>query len=112
MGYTILEGAELEDDWHNFEALNMSAGTSGARHAGHALPRPRRPHRDRERPARLLTHAYVAACRIRYMESHQPPVRIIAPGRVYRRDNSTPRTRRCSRRSKAWSSTKHQPRRL
>jgi len=86
MGYTILEGAELEDDWHNFEALNMP---------------PEHPARDMQdtlylatpvgtadpkRPATLL-RTHTSGMQIRYMESHQPPVRIIAPGRVYRRDN-------------------------
>ena len=86
MGYTILEGPELEDDWHNFEALNMP---------------PEHPARDMQdtlylaapvttadpkRPATLL-RTHTSGMQIRYMESHTPPVRIIAPGRVYRRDN-------------------------
>jgi phenylalanyl-tRNA synthetase alpha chain len=86
MGYTILEGPELEDDWHNFEALNMP---------------PEHPARDMQdtlylaapvgtadpkRPATLL-RTHTSGMQIRYMESHPPPVRIIAPGRVYRRDN-------------------------
>ncbi len=39
MGYEILDGPEAEDDWHNFEALNMPADHPGPRRAGHALPR-------------------------------------------------------------------------
>ncbi len=39
LGYQVLEGPEIEDDYHNFEALNMPRGSSRARHAGHALPR-------------------------------------------------------------------------
>ena len=38
LGYQVLEGPEIEDDYHNFEALNMPAGSPRARHAGHALP--------------------------------------------------------------------------
>ena len=96
MGYEILDGPEAEDDWHNFEALNMPADhpardaqdtlyleqpfTQGTRAtgepgAGVTL-----------RPATLL-RTHTSAMQIRYMEHHAPPVRIIAPGRVYRRDN-------------------------
>ncbi|HET9369144.1 MAG TPA: phenylalanine--tRNA ligase subunit alpha [Vicinamibacterales bacterium] len=86
MGYQVIEGPELEDDWHNFEALNMP---------------PEHPARDMQdtlylaspvatadpkRPATLL-RTHTSGMQIRYMETHQPPVRIIAPGRVYRRDN-------------------------
>ena len=86
MGYQIIDGPEVEDDWHNFEALNMP---------------PEHPARDMQdtlylssplpaveagRPATLL-RTHTSGMQIRYMESHPPPVRIIAPGRVYRRDN-------------------------
>ena len=87
MGFTIVEGPEVEDDWHNFEALNMP---------------PEHPARDMQdtlylaaplpnagRPATLL-RTHTSGMQIRYMEAHQPPVRIIAPGRVYRRDNLDP----------------------
>jgi phenylalanyl-tRNA synthetase alpha chain len=84
MGFEVVEGPEIENDWHNFEALNMP---------------PEHPARDMQdtlylatplpaggRPATLL-RTHTSGMQIRYMESHQPPVRIIAPGRVYRRDN-------------------------
>ena len=83
MGFYIAEGPELEDDYHNFEALNMPA---------------EHPARDMQdtlylatpvpadgRPATLL-RTHTSGMQIRYMETHQPPVRLIAPGRVYRRD--------------------------
>jgi phenylalanyl-tRNA synthetase alpha chain len=83
-GFLILEGPELEDDYHNFEALNMP---------------PEHPARDMQdtlylaspatsavgTPATLL-RTHTSGMQIRYMEKHQPPVRLIAPGRVYRRD--------------------------
>ena len=86
LGYQVIDGPELEDDWHNFEALNMP---------------PEHPARDMQdtlylaapvpatggRPATLL-RTHTSGMQIRYMESHPPPVRIIAPGRVYRRDSS------------------------
>jgi len=101
-GYEIIDGPETEDDWHNFEALNMppehpardmqdtlylakpfaravrGGGPSGPRASGASVPH--------TRPASLL-RTHPSAMQIRYMESHEPPVRIIAPGRVYRRDN-------------------------
>src|SRR6476469_1277292 len=85
MGFLIIEGPELEDEYHNFEALNMP---------------PEHPARDMQdtlylstpvrslvgSPATLL-RTHTSGMQIRYMEKHQPPVRLIAPGRVYRRDN-------------------------
>ncbi|MGH2530207.1 MAG: phenylalanine--tRNA ligase subunit alpha [Actinomycetota bacterium] len=76
MGYRVAEGPEIEDDWHNFEALNI-------------------PH---DHPARtmkdslyvdvdaLLLRTETSAVQIRTMESQQPPVYVVAPGRTYRRE--------------------------
>jgi len=85
MGYQVIEGPELEDDWHNFEALNMP---------------PEHPARDMQdtlylaEPVRIpggrprtLLRTHTSGMQIRHMETHQPPVRIVAPGRVYRRDS-------------------------
>jgi phenylalanyl-tRNA synthetase alpha chain len=86
MGYQILEGPELEDDWHNFEALNMPADHP-ARDMQDTLylssPQPA----DAEGRRASLLRTHTSGMQIRYMERHEPPVRIIAPGRVYRRDN-------------------------
>jgi phenylalanyl-tRNA synthetase alpha chain len=97
MGYEILEGPEVEDDYHNFEALNMPpdhpardmqdtlylgapivGGTWGA-HRG-TLP-------EAQVRAATLLRTHTSAMQIRYMKTFPPPVRIIVPGRVYRRDN-------------------------
>jgi phenylalanyl-tRNA synthetase alpha chain len=87
MGFAIVEGPEVEDDWHNFEALNMP---------------PEHPARDMQDTLYLssslrgvggdatLLRTHTSGMQIRYMETHKPPVRIIAPGRVYRRDNLDP----------------------
>jgi phenylalanyl-tRNA synthetase alpha chain len=86
MGYRIASGPELEDDWHNFEALNMP-GDHPARdmqdtlYLAEPVPTP-----GGGRPATLL-RTHTSGVQIRYMEAHPPPVRLIAPGRVYRRDN-------------------------
>ena len=97
MGYEILEGPEVEDDFHNFEALNMppdhpardmqdtlylgtpiAGGVWGA-HRGQ-LP-------DAQVRAATLLRTHTSAMQIRYMKTFPPPIRIIVPGRVYRRDN-------------------------
>jgi phenylalanyl-tRNA synthetase alpha chain len=95
MGYQVLEGPEVEDDYHNFEALNMPPDHP-ARDMQDTLylagPVPGEPARDRAgrpgpvRPATLL-RTHTSPMQIRHMESHDPPVRIIVPGKVYRRDN-------------------------
>jgi len=87
MGFEILQGPQVEDDYHNFEALNMP---------------PDHPARDMQdtfyleqpmpgggagaTPPATLLRTHTSGMQIRYMESHEPPVRIISPGLVYRRD--------------------------
>jgi phenylalanyl-tRNA synthetase alpha chain len=100
-GYEIIDGPETEDDWHNFEALNMPPEHPARdmqdtlylakpwdRPLGSVRPESveERTHPNGGRPATLL-RTHTSAMQIRYMEAHQPPVRVIAPGRVYRRDN-------------------------
>jgi phenylalanyl-tRNA synthetase alpha chain len=101
MGYEILEGPEIEDDYHNFEALNMppdhpardmqdtlyldapmAGGIWGAhrRGADGSIP-------EAQVRAATLLRTHTSAMQIRYMRTFPPPVRIIVPGRVYRRDN-------------------------
>jgi|SRR5262245_35706702 len=84
-GFLIVEGPELEDDYHNFEALNMPAehparDMQDTLYLGSPVVAP-----DGGRAATLL-RTHTSGMQIRYMETHQPPVRLIAPGRVYRRD--------------------------
>jgi phenylalanyl-tRNA synthetase alpha chain len=106
MGYEVLDGPETEDDYHNFEALNMPADhpardMQDTLYLDPASPftravRPVGTARDgllRETgslpsagPATLL-RTHTSSMQIRYMQRHEPPVRVIAPGRVYRRDN-------------------------
>lgn len=81
LGFTLAEGPQIEDDFHNFTALNVPAN------------HPARAMQDTfylenwgaEEPLLLRTHT--SSVQIRYMEAHQPPIRIIAPGRVYRCDS-------------------------
>ena len=76
MGYRVAEGPEIEDDWHNFEALNIPPD------------HPARTMKDSlyiDVPG-LLLRTETSAVQIRTMESQEPPVYVVAPGRVYRRE--------------------------
>ena len=84
LGFEILEGPEVEDDYHNFEALNMPP-EHPARDMQDTLYLDA-PLRARGGPAGTLLRTHTSGMQIRYMETHEPPVRIIAPGLVYRRD--------------------------
>ena len=83
-GFLVIEGPELEDDYHNFEALNMPA-EHPARDMQDTLYLASPVRSSVGSPATLL-RTHTSGMQIRYMEQHQPPVRLIAPGRVYRRD--------------------------
>src|SRR5215207_1751974 len=85
MGFLVIEGPELEDDYHNFEALNMPA-EHPARDMQDTLYLEAPVRSSAGNPATLL-RTHTSGMQIRYMETHPPPVRLIAPGRVYRRDN-------------------------
>jgi phenylalanyl-tRNA synthetase alpha chain len=84
LGFLIVEGPELEDDYHNFEALNMPA-EHPARDMQDTLYLTQ-PVPNGDGPPATLLRTHTSGMQIRYMETHQPPVRLIAPGRVYRRD--------------------------
>jgi phenylalanyl-tRNA synthetase alpha chain len=101
MGYEILEGPEVEDDFHNFEALNMppdhpardmqdtlylGVPIPGGIWGAHRQIEGGGPPAAQVRRATLL-RTHTSAMQIRYMKTFPPPVRIIVPGRVYRRDN-------------------------
>ncbi|MBI3091754.1 MAG: phenylalanine--tRNA ligase subunit alpha [Candidatus Tectomicrobia bacterium] len=81
LGFEIVEGPEVELDYYNFEALNMPAD---------------HPARDMQDtfylPGGFVLRTHTSAVQVRVMEKRQPPVRIIAPGRVYRRDHDLTHT--------------------
>jgi phenylalanyl-tRNA synthetase alpha chain len=83
-GFLILEGPELEDDYHNFEALNMPS-EHPARDMQDTLYLAT-PVTSIAGTAATLLRTHTSGMQIRYMEKNAPPVRLIAPGRVYRRD--------------------------
>jgi phenylalanyl-tRNA synthetase alpha chain len=89
MGFTIVEGPEVEDEWHCFDALNMPA-EHPARDMQDTLylasPMPPM-NGDGESLIRTVLRTHTSSMQIRYMQAHQPPIRIVVPGRVYRRDD-------------------------
>jgi phenylalanyl-tRNA synthetase alpha chain len=94
MGFAIVEGPEVEDEWHCFDALNMPA-EHPARDMQDTLylstPLPPVGHIGgpgaTETRARTVLRTHTSSIQIRYMQAHQPPIRIVAPGRVYRKDD-------------------------
>ncbi len=82
IGFTLSEGPEIEDDWHNFSALNL----------------------PKEHPARdmqdtffvqtdpdFLLRTHTSSVQVRYMNDSSPPIRILSPGRVYRNESISAR---------------------
>ena len=74
-GYHVAEGPEVEDDFHNFEALNIPS-----HHPARAM------HDTFYFDATTLLRTHTSPVQVRTMESQEPPIRIICPGRVYRCD--------------------------
>ena len=78
IGFDVADGPEIEDDFHNFTALNSPEN------------HPARSMHDTfylENAPGLLLRTHTSPIQVRYMETHKPPIRIIAPGRVYRVDS-------------------------
>ena len=88
MGFATVEGPEVEDEWHCFDALNMPA-EHPARDMQDTLylAKPVKGDTGRADDVRTLLRTHTSAVQIRYMETHKPPIRIVVPGRVYRRDD-------------------------
>jgi phenylalanyl-tRNA synthetase alpha chain len=85
LGFLVIEGPELEDDYHNFEALNLPE-EHPARDMQDTLYLAA-PVRSAVGSSATLLRTHTSGMQVRYMEQFRPPVRLIAPGRVYRRDN-------------------------
>ncbi len=81
IGYSVAEGPEVEDDQHNFEALNIPS-----HHPARAM------HDTFYFDAKRLLRTHTSPVQIRVMEQSQPPIRIVCPGRVYRCDSDLTHT--------------------
>ena len=80
MGFAVAEGPDIEDDWHNFTALNFPEGHPARETHDTFFFHPQ----EGDKPKVLRTHT--SPVQIRTMMDQKPPIRIIAPGRVYRND--------------------------
>jgi phenylalanyl-tRNA synthetase alpha chain len=76
IGFVVADGPEIEDDFHNFTALNFPEN-----HPARAM------HDTFFVDGGLLLRTHTSPVQVRYMQSHPPPIKIIAPGRVYRCDS-------------------------
>ncbi|MBK6965655.1 MAG: phenylalanine--tRNA ligase subunit alpha [Bacteroidales bacterium] len=77
VGFTVAEGPEIEDDWHNFSALNFAA------------EHPARDMQDTffiEKDPDIVLRTHTSSVQVRTMEKTKPPIRMIFPGRVYRNE--------------------------
>jgi phenylalanyl-tRNA synthetase alpha chain len=77
IGFNVSEGPEIEDDWHNFTALNLPEY------------HPARDMQDTffiEKNPDVLLRTHTSSVQVRYMENNKPPIRTISPGRVYRNE--------------------------
>ena len=77
IGFAVADGPEIEDDWHNFTALNLPEY------------HPARDMQDTffiEKNPDMLLRTHTSSVQIRYMEQNEPPIRILAPGRVFRNE--------------------------
>jgi len=83
LGFNLQTGPEIEDDWHNFSALNMPEN---------------HPARDMQdtffinKSPDLLLRTHTSSVQIRFMENNPPPIRIISPGRVFRNEDISARS--------------------
>ena len=77
VGFSISEGPEIEDDWHNFTALNLPEH------------HPARDMQDTffiQTNPDILLRTHTSSVQVRYMENNQPPIRTLSPGRVFRNE--------------------------
>lgn len=87
MGFAVAEGPEIEDDWHNFTALNIpDTHPARAMHDTFYFPDIAGSNH------KMLLRTHTSPVQIRTMMLQQPPIRIIAPGRVYRSDSDATHT--------------------
>src|SRR5690625_425836 len=83
IGFNVSEGPEIEDDWHNFSALNLPEY------------HPARDMQDTffiQTNPDILLRTHTSSVQVRYMENNKPPIRTISPGRVYRNEDISARS--------------------
>jgi phenylalanyl-tRNA synthetase alpha chain len=93
LGFSVATGPEIEDDWHNFSALNIpESHPARAMHDTFYFPEGMSPGCDAGEKKRMLLRTHTSPVQIRTMLKQQPPIYIIAPGRTYRSDSDATHT--------------------
>ncbi len=85
MGFDLVEGPEVETEWYNFDALNVPSDHP-ARDMQDTFWLKQTEESQKDPHRHLLPRTHTSAVQVRYMEKHQPPFRIIVPGRVFRNE--------------------------
>lgn len=87
IGFTVADGPEIEDDWHNFSALNFPEN-----HPAREMQDTFFIHKgEKGANADIALRTHTSSIQVRVMENQKPPIRILAPGRVYRNEAITAR---------------------
>ena len=86
LGFAVAEGPEIEDDWHNFGAMNLPAD-----HPARDMQDTFYVQEATEENASWLLRTHTSSVQARVMESQKPPIRVICPGRVYRNETISAR---------------------
>ena len=86
LGFAVAEGPELEDDWHNFTALNLPEN-----HPARDMQDTFYLHKSESGNNDYLLRTHTSSVQARIMESQKPPIRIVCPGRVYRNETISAR---------------------
>lgn len=92
LGFSVAEGPEIETEWYNFDALNIPKDHPARDQWDTFWLKPENPKSHAYRQAgkiqnsKLLLRTHTSPVQIRYMEKHKPPLRIIAPGNVFRHE--------------------------
>jgi len=88
IGFVVADGPEVEDEWHCFDALNTPADHPARDTQDTFYIEGVKGSQELAPPKKQLLRTHTSSVQIRVMEKQPPPIRIIAPGRVYRRDNA------------------------
>ena len=83
MGFSVVEGPEIEDEWHNFDALNIPQNHP-ARDMWDTFWIKNKGRKGKNRAGKPLLRTHTSPVQIRHIKKNNPPFRIIAPGRVFR----------------------------
>ena len=87
IGFTVSEGPEIEDDWHNFSALNLPEY-----HPARDMQDTFFIEKSEKVEEDLLLRTHTSSVQVRYMDTHKPPIRTISPGRVFRNEDISARS--------------------